>query len=345
MNKKKMIWAVLFLVIAALSIWAVTAQCKDFSLENFKECIRNAHFGWIFAALLSMMGFIVFEGLAIQSIIKAFGYPRGFRRGFVYSSADIYFSAITPSATGGQPASAYFMHDDGIPGAVVTVSLVVNLIMYTAAILAVGLFCIIVRPGLYLGFHLLGRVLIVAGYAILIGLGILFLLFVKKEKMIFGLADRAILLLVKLHLMHNPDKRRKKLVKTMQEYRQCTQMIAGQRKMLVQAFVFNLLQRVSQISVTLWVFFATGGAFEKGLDIWVTQSLVAIGSNCVPIPGAMGVADYLLLDGFSVMMSAHSATNLELLSRSLSFYSCIIISGLTIAAAYLCRRFGKGGKQ
>lgn len=344
MNKKKGIWAVLFLVIAALSIWAVTAQCKDFSFENFKECIRSANWGWIFASLLCMMGFIVFEGMAIQSIIKAFGYPKKWNKGFVYASADIYFSAITPSATGGQPASAYFMHEDGISGAVVTVSLLVNLIMYTAAILTVGVFCLIVRPGLYLGFHLLGRILIVAGYAILVGLGILFLLFVKKEKLIFGLADRGILLLEKLHLMRHTDRRRKKLVKTMQEYRECTNMIAGQGKMLVQAFVFNLLQRVSQISVTLCVFLAMGGSLDHALDIWVTQSLVAIGSNCVPVPGAMGVADYLLLDGFSTMMSAHSATNLELLSRSLSFYSCIIISGMTIAAAYLCRRFGRKQK-
>lgn len=341
MNKKKIIWAVLFLVIAAFSIWAVTAQCKDFSLENFKECIKSANPGWILVSLLCMMGFIVFEGMAIRSIIKAFGYPGNWRKSFVYSSADIYFSAITPSATGGQPASAYFMHEDGISGAVVTVSLLVNLIMYTAAFLTVGVFCLIARPGLYLGFHLLGRVLIVAGYAILVGLGILFLLFVRKEKMIFGLADRGILLLSGMHLIHHTERRRKKLVQTMQEYRQCTQMIAGQQKMLIQAFVFNLLQRVSQISVTLCVFLATGGSPGHALDIWVTQSLVAIGSNCVPVPGAMGVADYLLLDGFSTMMSAHSATNLELLSRSLSFYSCIMISGMTIAAAYLCRRFGR----
>ncbi len=176
MNRKKGIWAVLFLVIAAFSIWAVIAQCKDFSLENFKECVRNANPAWLAAALLCMMGFIVFEGLALQSIIKAFGYPRGWRKGFVYSSADIYFSAITPSATGGQPASGYFMMADGVPGAVVTVSLIVNLIMYTAAFLVVGAVCLVVRPKMYLGFHLPGRILIVVGYAILLGLGIMFYL-------------------------------------------------------------------------------------------------------------------------------------------------------------------------
>lgn len=344
MDKKKAIWAVLFLVIAGFSIWAVIAQCQDFSLENFKECIKTANPLWLFAALACMMGFIVFEGMAIQSIIKAFGYPKSAGRGFVYSSADIYFSAITPSATGGQPASAYFMLGDGIPGAVVTVSLIVNLIMYTAAILVMGLICLIVRPRLYLGFHLLGRILIVIGYVILLVMGILFLLFIKKEKFIFGIADRVTVFLGKIHFLHRVPKRRRNLVKTMQEYRQCTRMIAGHQKMLVKAFIFNFLQRASQISVTLCVFLATGGEVDKAVDIWVTQSFVAIGSNCVPIPGAMGVADYLLLDGFSGMMSAHYATNLELLSRSLSFYSCIIISGVTVVAAYLCRRLGRKQK-
>ena len=66
---------------------------------------------------------------------KAFGYKRKFRKALVYSTSDIYFSAITPSATGGQPASAYFMMNDKIPGAVTTIVLLVNLTLYTTSII------------------------------------------------------------------------------------------------------------------------------------------------------------------------------------------------------------------
>ena len=48
----------------------------------------------------------------------------------------------------------------------------------------------------------------------------------------------------------------------------------------------------------------------------------------------MGVSDYLLLDGLRDMMSNDMAVKLELLSRSLSFYSCVIISGIIVVVGY-----------
>ena len=88
-----------------------------------------------------MLGFILFEGFALVVLRRAFGYRRGVWSGYIYSASDIYFSAITPSATGGQPASAYFMIKDGVPGMVVTVTLVANLFMYTLSIIAIGFVC------------------------------------------------------------------------------------------------------------------------------------------------------------------------------------------------------------
>ena len=51
----------------------------------------------------------LFEGEALREIVFHMGYPTKHKDAFVYSAADIYFSAITPSASGGQPASAFFM--------------------------------------------------------------------------------------------------------------------------------------------------------------------------------------------------------------------------------------------
>ena len=72
--------------------------------------------------------------------------------GTVYGGADVYFSAITPSASGGQPASAYFMIRDGIPGYAATVALLINLVMYTLSLLTIGLLCMILKYPLLKNF-------------------------------------------------------------------------------------------------------------------------------------------------------------------------------------------------
>lgn len=338
MDKKKAIWAVLFVFIAGASIWAVMSQAKDFSVDMFYQYIQQADSVWLYGGVVSMFGYIVFEGLAIYCIAKGLGHKRGLRSNMVYSSADIYFSAITPSATGGQPASAFFMIKDGMPPAVVTVALLVNLIMYTAAILVVGLICILICPYIFLNFNFVSRVLIVVGYIILIFLGIVFMLLLFKKSLLERICNKVLKFLNQFKLIRNRKKKKKKLEKLMEDFRQCTDMIAGQRLMLWKAFLFNLLQRVSQIMVTVLVYMASGGSFDKIGDVFATQSLVTIGSNCAPIPGAMGVADYLMIDGFSNLLDSINVTNLELLSRSLSFYVLIFASGIVVLTGYIFRR-------
>ena len=57
-----------------------------------------------------------------------------------------------------------------------------------------------------------------------------------------------------------------------------------------------------------------------------------------PIPGAMGVADYLMLDGFTAITGREAAFELEMLSRAITFYICVAVSGIITLAGYLIKR-------
>ena len=62
----------------------------------------------------------------------------------------------------------------------------------------------------------------------------------------------------------------------------------------------------------------------------------------MPIPGAVGAADYLFIDGFGSLVK--DSISIELLSRGISFYCCIIICGIITLIAYLLQSV-KGMKQ
>ena len=64
---------------------------------------------------------------------------------------------------------------------------------------------------------------------------------------------------------------------------------------------------------------------------------VAMGSNCVPIPGAMGVADYIMIDGFKQLVGKNAA-NMELLCRGMTFYGSVITSAVIILIGYIIRK-------
>ena len=58
----------------------------------------------------------------------------------------------------------------------------------------------------------------------------------------------------------------------------------------------------------------------------------------------MGVADYLMLDGIGAFVSADQTVIIELLSRSVSFYSCIILCGVMVLFAFRRKKRERGKK-
>ena len=168
MDRKKIFWAIASVFIAILSIWTVVSQSKHFSFEILMSFIRNANKGWLFMSFVCTFGFIWFEGFALVRMARHFGYKTSGIDGTVYGGADVYFSAITPSASGGQPASAYFMIRDGIPGYAATVALLINLVMYTLSLLTIGLLCMIFKYPLLKNFSGISRIFICLGIVVLI---------------------------------------------------------------------------------------------------------------------------------------------------------------------------------
>lgn len=336
--KKKLLWTILFIVIAVASISAVIMGTKGFSAENFLGYISTLSPIWIAVALMCMFGYIFFEGAAITTICRAFGYKCTNRDGFLYSASDIYFSAITPSATGGQPACAYFMMRDGIPGTLTTALLFLNLAMYALSIVVIGLICLIFHPELLFCFSPVSRALIYFGFAAQIGLCAVFLLLIKNEKLLHKICLGALRFLGRIHVVRHLDQRLEKLEKSMVEYRECVALLRGRFWLSMKVFLCNLIQRGLLIAITVFTFLSGGGDASKCIDIYALQSYVVIGTNVLPIPGAMGVTDYFLLDAFEDVMTSSEAVNLELLSRSVAFYFCVIVCGASVLIKFLIQR-------
>lgn len=336
LQNKNFLLSIVFVLIAAISIFLVIWKSQDFSLLEFFRYTRSASPFWISSALISMVLFILFEGMALTVICRVFGYKTQLKHGYIYSAADIYFSAITPSATGGQPASAYFMMKDGIPGVMVTAALLLNLLMYTASVILIGVSCFIFKFDTFFSYSLTSRILIICGFFVQLALALFFFMLLINRKLLHRLCRGGIHILCKIRILKNEDEKQTRLNEHMENYRKCVAIIVHHRKIIWLVFILNLLQRISQITVTVFVYMATiGTSLRDAIDLWFLQGYTILGSNVVPVPGGIGVYDFITIDGFrSIMPHAH-AVHLELLARSLSFYFCVFICGFSVLLRYI----------
>lgn len=329
------LWSIVFVIIALMSIWAIISQSSSFSIPEFINYIIEASNTGLIAAFLSMICFILFEALALLLLCRALGYRKGLWNGFIYSAADIYFSAITPSATGGQPASAYFMMKDGMDSMLATTALIVNLCMYTLSVVVIGVISFIFGFSIFTHYTLVSKILILGGLVIQIGLVVFFVMILFNERLLHRICSAAINILAKLKLIKRVDERQAKLTELMNNYRNYAVIISGHKKTLFFVFMFNMIQRIAQIAVTMFVYMATtGSALKDSFNIVILQAYTTIGSYVVPMPGGIGVTDYLMFDGFGNLMCEAEAVKLQLLSRSMSFYFCILICGISVLIQY-----------
>lgn len=335
--KKKVLWAVITFCLSALTLYTLFYN-SGLSLSELFHDIKDSSPWWLIPAAFCMLGFIFFEGYSLVLILRTLEYKTKKRHGFLYASADIYFSSITPSATGGQPASAFFMHKDGISGVAVTVSLILNLTMYTLAIITLALISIIFFPHVFIEFPISCKILILIGILAMCLLTALFIILLRKQSIIIKIGKIIISIMEKMHLKIASEKFKGFLQTTIDNYNECVVTLAGKKNLLIKTYLLNLLQRASQILVTVFCYYALHGNILDGLKIFAIQTYVVIGSNFIPVPGAIGISEFLMYFGYEMLLAEESAYSLAILSRGISFYTCSIISIITVILGYIAIR-------
>ena len=336
--RKKVFWSVLSLLLAGTTLWGVLSQLGEMPLRQLWASIQQSNKLYLLAACICGGLYIVMEGEAIRRIMTGIGYRVRFRHGILYGASDVYFSAVTPSATGGQPACAVFMIRNGLPTGAVTMTLIVNLILYTVSIVLLGLAAVLTNFRLFSHFRLLSKILIAAGFLILLGLTFLFFLLLRSGKKVFGAIGGLYRFLHRHKVIRLLDARLARLEKAQEDYDQCVRLMREQPVALRKAFCCNFAQRAVRLLVPVLVYLAMGGSVTMAPTILAIQCFVTIGYNCVPVPGGMGVADYLMVDGFAELMGLEDALHVEVLSRSISFYVCVAVSGMIVLVGYLRQR-------
>ena len=250
--RKKVFWSVLSLLLAGTTLWGVLSQLGEMPLRQLWASIQQSNKLYLLAACICGGLYIVMEGEAIRRIMTGIGYRVRFRHGILYGASDVYFSAVTPSATGGQPACAVFMIRNGLPTGAVTMTLIVNLILYTVSIVLLGLAAVLTNFRLFFHFRLLSKILIAAGFLILLGLTFLFFLLLRSGKKVFGAIGGLYRFLHRHKVIRLLDARLARLEKAQEDYDQCVRLMREQPVALRKAFCCNFASARSGSWCPFW---------------------------------------------------------------------------------------------
>lgn len=335
-NTRKHLLNIFIVIILAVMMVVTLSNCSnELNFNNLKNFFVNCNFTYIILALVCLGGFILFEALSLHIILRKLGFKPKFHSSIAYSTADTYYSSITPSASGGQPASAYYMIKDGISGGASGFALIFNLIGYTAAIIIIGILALLIDFDIFLNLSGFVKFLIILGFVVQVFLLGFFITCTRYHKGIRKIGYFLVNLLSKMKIVKNREKWFTKIDLTVSKYKNSYNDIKENKDTFIYVLICNILQRISQILIA--VFVCKSAIDCKFSEIFVMQSLVVIGYNSIPLPGGLGAFEYLYLKIYSLYFPNSFIIISMMVTRFISYYLSLIGSGIYTIVYHLCQ--------
>lgn len=328
-TKKLIINISVIVALTVITLVVLLLSYKELNFESIGAFLRAGN-AWIFVAAVGCMLLTVFcEAISIFVISRRLGEKPKLHSSLAYASADVYYSAITPSATGGQPASAFYMVRDGMSAANAGFALVFNVMAFATSILLMGIFSFIARPSYFARLDWYTITLVIFGFvvqALLLGFALMCMLW---SKAILKCGNGIISLLTKMRIVKKPEKWREKLSAEVEKYRANRGIIKKYPLLFFAALFFNLIERVSYNMITCLVCYSVAPDAASFLDLFAMQTFVLIGFSAIPLPGGVGAFEFMYINVFGMFYNDKAfIMSAMMVSRVITYYMRMVICGL-----------------
>ena len=328
MSGKKHAMSLVFLIVLIVGTFGYLL--KDIGLNGLMRAIKQADITLLLLGLMLMIVFFVCEGLTIRAVTSSLGYPVTVRRGFVYACIDFYFSAITPSATGGQPVCLYYMSKDKIPVSASGLAMLMQTVVYKMVLLLLGVWVMLAKNRWFEGGRLGVKLLFALGFLINVIVIAVCLLAMFSRRAIRKMAIWVIRLAAKIRLVKKPDEVTQKLLRSLEEYARGADYIRTHKWLVLKVIVITLVQRIAMFSIAYCVYRAMGLSRYSLLDMIALQTLIAMAIDSLPLPGGMGASEgvftllYRSVYGVSMLVPA------LVLTRGINYYAGLLLSSISV---------------
>ena len=314
---------------------------KDQELGAIFKALGQARPGYLLVGVVLVVVFVCSESVIIHYMMGTLKYKAPMKNCIKYSFVGFFFSCVTPSATGGQPAQVYYMNKDGLDISVASLVLMVVTVAYKGVLLILSGLAFLTERGFIQ--KNLGSVRYILIYGIAVnGIFIAFLLVVIfKTSIIRGCSRRIVHRLARWKLVKHEEERMAKISASLDRYHNAAVYLRSHGMILVNVFLMTIVQRVSLFAVTWLVYRSFGLHGTTAWQIICLQTIIALSVDMLPLPGGMGACEASFMVMFAGIFGAALVLPGMLLSRGISYYVLVLLSGLVTCWAHVISRKGE----
>lgn len=333
----KKYWKVIVNAVFLFAVFAGTYYFifRDQELSEVLYYIHEANNGYLILGVVLALLFVCSESVIIQRLLNTVKINIPLLRCIKYSFVGYFFSAVTPSATGGQPMQVIWMKRDKISVADSTLVLMIVTAAYKTVLIGLSAISVIFE-GKFITEHA-GNIWYLVVFGVICNIAfIIFLVFaVFRQSWITRIIGKSVFWLGKHHIIKDRTRWLKKAWKVLSRYDTSADFLKQNKKVLRSVIWITIFQRLCLFAVTYVVYRSFGLHDVSACQIIALQTVIALAVDSLPLPGGIGASESSFLVIFLTIFGEDYILPGMLLSRGITYYAMIFISGaITLITHY-----------
>ena len=256
------------------------------------------------------------------------------------SLVGVFFGAVTPSNTGGQPMQLFLLSKKNIRIGFGSACMTQKFIVYQIVTTVFSILAVIIKFGYFKSAftNFWSTAFIILGFTVQLAVTGLFLIVSFSKKVSDKLVRGIYWIMKKLRFVKEPEHKIRKLKREIRIFQQSSKDLMADKKKLVKIYLLVILQVMLILSVPYFIYLSldmrqitinAGGVPGNIFDFICIQSFVLFTSNLVPLPGASGGAELafsMYFGQFFIIGGVNKIKPAILLWRLCTYYASIVVS-------------------
>ncbi len=326
-KRRTHLFSFIYMGVTIVAIIVILLFAAD--LDEIGHALEKFNIWWLFACVGALLLYWLADAWLLHDITIYMYKRESFIQAIKVGLIGLYYSALTPSSTGGQPMQVVYMRRNKIPVGTATCIVCVKFVIYELSLCAIYIAGMCLRGVDYYSHYNEAFWLAVLGFVINLAAVVFIILTIVNKKLVLKIGRGVVSLLSKIRIVKDKAQSLEHFQDTIDDYHTAAAYISKYKLRALGSFVISVLNLSFLFVIPYLIYLSFGYSAYGIIDIFTMEAMLFLAVSFFPLPGAAGASEGGFLLFFSPFFGAATAVAL-LIWRFLTYYMMLIVGSLFV---------------
>lgn len=329
MKKTKRLYrfSIIYITITVIVIALIAIFSPE--VEEVFKAIASFSIWWLVACIGALLFFWISDALLLHDITSYMFKREPFLQSLKIGIIGLYYGALTPFATGGQPVQVVYMRRNKMPVGAATCIVCIKFVIYELSLCAVFLAAMAVRGSFYYSNYTEVFWLAMLGFAVNLVAVFFIILTIINKRLVLNFGAMLIRLFNRFRFIKDKEVAIEHFTKTIDDYHTAASYISRYKLRAIGSFIISVINLGFLFVIPYFIYLAFGKTLHGFVDIFTLQAMIYLAVSFFPTPGTAGAAEggFLLFFG---PIFGRTVPIAMLIWRFITYYVVLIVGMLLV---------------